>query len=632
MDVFKQIQENPTNVLASMTADEIATLLEQASAAYYNSSKPLLSDELFDMVKDHLKRVSPRHPFLKKIGAPVGQKVDLPYWMGSLDKIRDDNKQLEKWKTAYQGSYIISDKLDGNSAMIVYTKQRPVLYSRGDGYQGQDISHLLPYISGLPNVSSIPIGTAIRGELIIPRKVWEEVKHIGANARNVVAGVMHSKVPDPSIARRIDFVAYEEVSAKGRPDMQHIASLGFKVVHHVHIKDANRLTMDTLSEMLLRRRKESEYDIDGLVVVHDAPHKAIKGRNPKYGFAFKSILTHEEAEVVVSEVEWNVSKDGYLKPLVHFEPVVIAGVTISKATGFNALFIEKHAIGPGSRVVIIRSGDVIPHILRIVSPSSNGKPSFPSLATTNYKWNDTHVDIIVCGVSSQMTLKQMEHFCSSLDVKHVAKGTLKKMYENGIDTIPKLTRVTVDELLKMDGFQKTSATRIVESINSTMERATCEDLMVASNVFGRGLGKTKIALIASQFPDIIIQRKPPTKAELLTIDGIGENTAKSFLDNLPSFYSFLDEIGIQCQTVSSSLQVVDAKDLRFSDQIIVFTGFRNKEWESRVYSLGGKVTSTVTKNTTLVVAADIHENTTKLVKAREYGVRVMTQTEFEKLL
>jgi NAD-dependent DNA ligase len=611
-----------------LSAGEIVDLLERASDTYYNTSGTLISDDLFDLLKARLRKLAPKHPFLKQVGAPVvaGAKVPLPFWMGSLDKIRDDEKALQKWKAKYVGEYIVSDKLDGNSALLVYDKQGKMrLFSRGDGVHGQDITHLIPHLT-LPRLGA-PL--AIRGELIISKENWATISDVGANARNVVAGVMHSKVPEPSVAQLIDFVAYDVLSPQMKLSdaFDYLTSKGFLVPFHKRFNDIT-LTTDELSSLLVRRRHESVYDIDGIVCVHDGVHKSITGKNPAFGFAFKSILTHEEAEVVVTKVEWNASKDGYLKPLVHFNTVVIAGVKISKATGFNAQFIEKHIIGTGSRIVIIRSGDVIPHILKVITPAATGIPSFPT--DLEYKWNDTHVDIMVKGESSQVALRQMEHFCASLDIKHVAAGTLSKLYNNGYDTIPKLLRISEADLLKIDGFKETSAKKIVNALQQAKE-APCEDLMVASNLFGRGLGKKKIALITSTFPQIR-ERQSVTVDDLQKVDGIGAVTAQAFVKQLPSFFTFMDEIGVSCHHAINTERAECASERDFRGQTIVFTGFRNKEWEAIVEKHGGKISGSVSKKTSLLVAADPTEESSKVQKARELQILIMSKAEFEKQL
>jgi DNA ligase (NAD+) len=299
---------------------------------------------------------------------------------------------------------------------------------------------------------------------------------------------------------------------------------------------------------------------------------------------------------------------------------MIAGVTISKATGFNAGYIEANRIGPGSKLVIIRSGDVIPHILRVLSSSTSNQPSFPSIP---YKWNDTHVDIVIDGDSEQVELRQMEHFCKTLEIKHVGAGVLKKLYDHGTNTIQRLLAITETEVMAIDGFKDTMAKKIVKSVHDGFARASCADMMAASNVFGRGFGKKKIEAIIAAIPDIT--KRVPSVSDLEAIEGIGPNTATAFIAALPDYHKFATNIKFRQECMNSS----PAKGLpAFADMTIVFTGFRNKTWEEIVSHGSGKVTSTVSKNTTLVVAADPHDTSSKIAKARDLGIPVMSKEAF----
>ncbi len=623
--MLKALAANPVKELAALSVQDHARLLDAASDAYYNTDTPLVSDDIFDLIKDTLAKRDPTNPSLKRVGAPIrGDKVPLPYWMGSMDKIRDDPKALSKWKAKYEGEYIVSDKLDGNSAMIVHDGALR-MYSRGDGEMGQDITHLLGAIRGIP--SNIPNSMAVRGELIISRANWQKIRHLGANARNVVAGIMNAKHPNPEILPYIEFVAYEMVKPKTllpSGSLDALASIGFTVTHR-EVIPASRLTTDALSDILIRRRRDSSYECDGIVVEHNAIHKTIKGKNPAHAFAFKSILTHDEAEVIVKEVEWNTSKDGYMKPTVLFDPVTIEGVQIRRATGFNGAFIEKNVIGPGARIVIIRSGDVIPHILRVLAPAASA-----SMPSTPYVWNDTHVDIMIGddATSDQMELKKMEHFVSTLDIKNVAGGTLKKLYDAGFNTIPKLLAITPADVLNIDGFKQASAQRIVEGFQKA-KSSTCADMMVASNVFGRGLGKRKIAIFTEAFPKIL-EGTTPTLDQLMAVKGLGRTTCEAFLQALPAFFKFMKDIGIPCRPTAAAPS--SSKPSVLANATVVFTGFRNTDWEKHITAAGGKVTGSISKNTTLVVAADPTESSSKLQKARELGIKIVSRSEFESML
>ena len=350
--LLNKLKKNPSDVLKTLTEDDIAKIIQKANYAYYNSNEPLMSDNLYDLIREHLESINPNHPVLKAVGNRVdhGKKEQLPYFLGSLDKIKSDEKLVDKFKKDYPGTYIMSDKLDGNSALLYISGNEVKLLSRGDGREGQNISHLLPIIQNKFNIDnafkSKEKEISVRGELIISRSDFEKVKDKFANARNLVAGLVNSKIPDTNIAKLVQFVAYELIAPKAEPEKQFdfMECLGFKTAEH-YKKTQDTLNLNTLSEFLLKRRNESEFEVDGIVVAHNAIHNRIKG-NPSHAFAFKSVLTMQKAEVTVSSVEWNMSKDGYFVPVIIFNPVSLAGVTIRRANGFNGKYILDNKIGP----------------------------------------------------------------------------------------------------------------------------------------------------------------------------------------------------------------------------------------------------------------------------------------------
>lgn len=598
-----------------LTKEELVALIKKANDFYYNKGEPFISDDLYDLAKDRLRQIDPKNPVIKDIGAPPQErKVALPFYMGSLDKIRDDPKQVERWYKKYPGASWVSDKLDGNSALYTVNSQGTAqLYSRGDGRTGQDLSHLLPYIHGLPREQPL----AVRGELIISKKDWASISHKGANARNMVAGAMHSiKNIDSEVCSNIQFIAYELLSP--RPDTpskgaEILKTLGFTVVWNT-LLEGPEITMETLSTILMKRRDESLFEIDGIVVYHNASHPLPKGQNPKYAFAMKTILSHTEAEVIVERVEWNISKDGLLKPIVHFPPVSLSGVTIKKATGFHGKFIEDNKIGVGSRIVIIRSGDVIPFIVRVLTHT---KPMLPP-PTPAWEWNENHVEIRLVHASSadDYILRQMEHFVTSLKVHGLGKGLLQKLFASGIDSIPKLLKITPEQLCSIEGFQKKLASKIVQELNAAMDRAECIDLMVASNSFGRGIARKKL--------ELIIKANGLNSLEgLESIEGVGSATAKAFRNGLPIFYSFLETIGKTCE-----LQPAAPTTETFKGLTVMFTGVRKPDWETAIIAGGGKVSTGVSKNTSLLVAKNPSESTGKVLRARELGIPVISIAEF----
>ena len=205
MDIDALLKD-PNNYLKTKNKKDIVSFLQECDTAFFNTNKTILSDDMYDLVKNYLKKIDPKNPYFKRIGADEETKVTLPYWMGSLDKIKDDQKAIDSWKKKYKGSAIVSDKLDGISCLFYKNDNDIKIYTRGNGTEGQDISHLRNYIT-FPNINETKF--AIRGELIISRKNWDLIKDLGSNARNVVAGAIHSKILNKTILGHIEFLAYD---------------------------------------------------------------------------------------------------------------------------------------------------------------------------------------------------------------------------------------------------------------------------------------------------------------------------------------------------------------------------------------------------------------------------------------
>ncbi len=640
-NLLGQLIDDPANTLKKLSNTEIVAVLQKADEQFFSSSKPLFSDDMYDIIKNYLKKKDPKNVYLKRVGAVIEfNKEKLPYYLGSLDKIKDDNKEIMKWRKLYptedQDGYIISEKLDGISCLLYYNNGTIKMYSRGDGKEGQNITHILPYIKDLDTsrLKSINDTIGIRGELIISRSSWKQISDQGANARNVVAGAIHSKTINKDICKYIEFVAYDLMYPRMKlgDALNYISSLNIPIVKHIKVSE-DAILMTTLSTYLQEWRKSSEYEIDGIVVYHNALHKIISGKNPKYAFAFKSILTQEQAEVVVTDVIWNVSKHGYIKPTVTFNEVVLAGVKIKQATGFNANYIVKNVIGPGSRLIIIRSGDVIPHITQVLTQSANGKPKLPDTA---YIWNDSKIDIILANttLNKEHDIQQFLHFMNTLGVDGVKEGVITKLYDAGYNTLHKIMNMTVEQIQGIEGFKEKSAVKIYNSLQS-IQNVDCHKLMVASNVFGRNLGDKKLKLIIDKFPNI----HPGIKlniADLIQIDGIAELSAKQFIDNLPKFFEFREEIGIKCtHSKSQSKSPVEYQkefDRVFRNMTVVFTGFRDKNLEKLITDANGRIVSAISGVTHILIVKNADDTSSKVKKAMELGIKIMTKEDVEKLL
>ena len=645
---YIDINSNPLKFIKNSKKKDIIQVLKNADNAFFNSDEPLLTDDIYDIIKDYIKKKYPKDPYLKHVGADVENKVLLPYYMGSQNKIKDSEDEILKFKKKYKGPYIISDKLDGVSGLITYdTNLNIKLYTRGNGKEGQDITHLYEYISGFPKIKSLKDNLAVRGEFIISKEKWEILKKKDpklSNPRNTVSGMINSKILNKDILKMIDFVAYTLVFPNIENGLKNLEDMKFNVVNNIIVKDIN---LELLSKKLEESRK-NKYVIDGIVINDIGKIYNIEvGKNPDHSFAFKSLHTLEQVEVIVSEVEWNVSKDNYMKPIVKFNEILLDDVKIKQATGFNASFIEKNIIGPGSRIIIIRSGNVIPHIKSVLTESANGKPSMPGIIDKDYKWTDTHVDIIKIneGENPEQDIKNIIYFMKTAMVENMGPGNIAKIYKAGFKDIKSIINLKKDDLLKIEGFKSKSADNILKSIEK-IKTLDCLVLMDASNMMGRGFSYKKIKLITDKFPSILINDKKNrdisqkiTVEDLIKIDGIAKISAEMFLENLSKFYKYYDNLGITCNNPQFELKKEEKdkqQDKPFNKNIngktFVFTGFRNKDYEKIILDNGGKVVMAVAKSTNYLVVKDKNEKSGKIEKAKEYGIKILDINEFETLV
>jgi NAD-dependent DNA ligase len=637
-DLFNSIKKNPQKFIDDTKTKDIISLLNHLSDLYYNKGESPISDEIFDFIKDKLKEKDPDNKFFKKIGAPISkEKVKLPFPMGSLDKIKLED-DLDKFKNDYSGPYVMSDKLDGVSAQIYKDKNNKItMYSRGDGTEGQNITHLLSYVLDKKiDFSIIPNNTSIRGELIMTRKNFDKIKDKMKNARNAVAGLVNSKNIDINIAKLTQFVAYNIISPpfKQKEQMELLEKWGFQVVEYKNIK---KLDFKILSDYLIERRKKSDFEVDGIVVFDSSKAYTVKSGNPDYGFAFKAVLNDQIAETIVKDVHWEASMDSYLKPTIEIEPVDLVGVKIVSVTAFNAKYVVDNNLGPGAIVKIIRSGDVIPHILEVIKGAEE-----PKMPDVPYKWiKPTNVDIIIKNLNGaykdNVTIKKIVFFFKTLEVKYLDEGIIRKLVSNGYDTIPKILKADKNKLENIEGLGYKMITKIFDNIYSSLENMNLNKFMASSHKFGRGVGERKLKLILDIYPDLFNKKwdDDTLYEKIMEIKGFSDITTKKIVDNIQEFKDFYNSINniIDISHIMKIKKKSTNKDKtsRFIDMNIVFTGFRNKEWEKIIEEEGGKISSAVSSKTSIVVCKDLDEQSSKIEKAKTLNIKLVTIDEFEKL-
>jgi NAD-dependent DNA ligase len=383
---------------------------------------------------------------------------------------------------------------------------------------------------------------------------------------------------------------------------------------------------------LLKWRKDYPYEIDGIIVMNDAIYPRPK-KNPEYAFAFKMVMSEQVAEAKVVDVLWTPSKDGYIKPRVQIEKITLSGVTIEYATGFNAKFIEEHKIGVGAIITIIRSGDVIPHIVNVVVPAEYVK--FPEV---KYLWNETHVDIILEDkeTNSIVQEKNIVLFFQHLEVTGIGPGTIKRIVASGFNSVPKILAMKESDFLSVTGVKEKTAKKLYENIQSQVTASSLVKLMVASNIFGRGLGEITFTKILNAIPEILTSTENNSikKIKLLNVEGVATTTADKFILHIPEFLTFIQDAKLQdkLKILSVDLSVDDSsiKSHELYNKQIVLTNFRDKEVIETIKKYGGVLTNSVTKNTFAVIVKEtIEEETTKTKMARNLNIPILTKTMFE---
>lgn len=596
-----QFIQNGTPFLDTLTKNQLLEFYKKTNDDYYNKSSPILTDSQFDILKDYIEK---KYPNEITIGAPITKKkVKLPFFMASMNKIKPNEKLIENWKKKYNNHQVISTKIDGISAL--YDSQHEKLYTRGDGQYGQDISHLIPYLR-LPSTED---NFVVRGELIISKKRFPEISSI----RNIVSGIVNSKnVPMDKIGM-LDFVSYEIVSHKITPiDQMHtLQNLGFNVVHFEYVEN---ITTNLLSERLLQWRNTYDYDIDGIIVTDNKIYPR-KNENPKHSFAFKMVMTDQMIEATVLEVQWNVSKDGYLKPKVKLEPVFIGGVKIEYATAFNAHFVEQNQIGVGTIVQLIRSGDVIPHILNVIEPTN---AMFPQ--GYEYIWNESHVDIIMKekDTSPLVQKRQLIHFFKGIGVDGLGEKTIEKLYDKGFTKISSILFLTENDLKTIDGIEDKLAKKIFSSLHLKIKDATLSKILSLSNIFDRGVGEKKLDLISQEIENWL--HTADLVEKIAKIKGFTETMARKIVDKIPLVLQFLKDTKLEYKMVIPIENENSTNQLE--GKTFVFTGIRDKQLEDLIKSKGGKIGSTISKNTYKLIVKSLEDTSVKLKKARELNIPI----------
>lgn len=633
LSMMNKFKEQGVSYLDSLKKDELEAIIKLANKEFHSykdkQKEVTFTDGEYDIVREYLENKYPNSEVLSETGAEFDKnKVELPVNMPSMNKIKPTTDAVSDWKSKYKGPYVLSCKLDGVSGLYYSLNGETKLYTRGNGSVGQDVSHLIKHINGIPDKKDV----IVRGEFIIRKDKFEKrYKSDFSNARNLVAGIVNKKKEDLK-AKDVYFISYELIEPNKKPSeqMRLMKEYGFNVVRNT---TTSKINNDSLSETLLDYRNNYEYIIDGVIVSNDDIYER-KNKNPDHGFAFKMVLSDQVAEAIVLDVIWSASKSGYLKPRVRITPVNIGGANIEYATGFNGKFIEENKIGIGATIQIIRSGDVIPHIKSVSIPAD--KPKMPDVP---YTWTDTHVDIILSNKDNDLSVlsKNMTAFFTSLDIENLSEGNVNRLIAAGYNSVPKVLHMKLNDFENVEGFKEKLSNKIYDSIHDKVKNASLLQIAAASNKLGRGIGERKLKPILEKYPTFFTRSETDEEKKilLLSVNGIGKENAESIVSNIPAFLEFLQQCDLsnKLQEKPKEIQKIIVTDQMKAHPLynkkIVMTKVRDKEIIEYLKKYNASLVDSVKIDTFALIVKSKSDKSNKTTKAEELKIQIMTPDEFK---
>ena len=550
--------------------------------------------------------------------------------------------------------YVVEPKIDGLSVSLEYTNGVLTRGStRGDGDVGEDVTANLRTVRSIPLKIKMPLPfLEVRGEVYMPKSVFASLvtrQEIDGekpfkNPRNAAAGSLRQKDSKVTAGRGLDIFVFNVQQIEGAELSSHKQSLDFlreQGFHTIPFYTRFDNITDVISELkrIGEIRSGLEYDIDGAVIkVDDFAQRERLGSTskfPKWAVAFK--YPPEEKTTKLVDIEIGVGRTGVLTPTAVFEPVLLAGSTVSRATLHNQDFITEKDIRIGDEVAVRKAGDIIPEVVRVVSHAENSVPYIlppicPSCSAPVIREEGEAAVRCVNPECPAQLLRNVIHFCSrdAMDIEGLGDALVEKFIsENLISNVADIYDITAGEIMMLEGHQERSAKNLVEAI----ERSKQNDLSRLLFALGiRHIGQKAAKLLSEHFGDIdsIIAA---SEEEIAEIDGFGGIMAKSAAE----FFSMTQTADLIERLKAAGVNMKSLKeksdDQRFAGLTFVLTGtlptLSRKEATEIIENLGGKASSSVSKKTSYVVAGE--EAGSKLQKATDLGIPVITQDDLLKM-
>lgn len=646
---------------------ELTDVINYHSNRYYNMDEPEIEDYEYDRLMRELIALEEQYPMYadpnsptKRVGgkssemfAPVVHTVRMESLQDAFshEEVEDFDKRVRDVNSGVK--YVVEPKIDGLSVSLEYENGVFVRGStRGDGNTGEDITANLKTIKSIPlrlkeNLEFIEV----RGEVYMPRSVFLELvekqelneEKPFKNPRNAAAGSLRQKNPKITAERNLAIFIFNIQQIRGKElhshkeSLDYLKTLGFTTVPFYY-------QCDTISEALEKiediggNRGELSFDIDGAVVkVDDFSQREAMGSTakfPKWAVAYK--YPPEEKETKLLDIEINVGRTGVLTPTGVFEPVTLAGTSVSRATLHNQDFISEKDIRIGDTVIIRKAGDIIPEVLSVKAHGKDTVPYempeiCPSCGAKVFREEGEAAIRCTNPECPAQLLRVLIHFCSrdAMDIEGLGPAILGLFVEKGIIRTPNdIYSITKEEISELEGLGEKSADNILGAI----EKSKSNDLSKLIFALGiRHIGQKAGKLLAAKFGDMDALMAASVE-EISAIDGFGEIMAQSVFNffSLPQSRELIDslkESGVNMK--SENVQ----KGNIFEGKTFVLTGtlptLKRSEAAKIIESLGGKASSSVSKKTDYVLAGE--DAGSKLRKATELGITIITEEEFLKM-
>lgn len=630
---------------------ELAGLIKKYQASYYNGEGEI-SDAEFDKLWDELKRLDPENPVLQKVGADSGNfaKVNHVMPMGSQEKAADPEQFLDWARTHVYDEYLVEYKLDGASLELQYEHgELKIAVTRGDGSVGDDISANARKMKGVQAAlfdrkgNKIDFTGGIRGEVIMTHQVHQQLYSDKANCRNAANGLMKRK--DGSGSENLTLITYDALSTDGpnpfkdeEEKIKWLTECGLNVVPLIICRTPEDVI--EYRAQVMEIRPSLDYDIDGLVVKERQINFADASRaRPDRQIAFKFSL--EEAVTTVKEVEWSESGATYT-PVAIFDGVQLNGTTVQRASLANPETMRRLGVKIGSRVVVVKRGEIIPKIESVLPEEEGQLTSAVPVPSKCSCCGETLIDEgtrLYCPNKdcSKRVLHQLLKWISVIDIRDFGETLVTSMFNKGVlKSVADIYRLTEDSLtlffLNADSMEKEKdslgAKKVYESIQSHKKMSLS---VFIAGLDIEGIGETTVQkLIDAGYTNLEKLQNASVDA-IASVYGFAKIMAKTFKKGLEENHFLIKEL-----LEKGLVSLEETGEGKLTGKSFCFTGelvtMKRNDAEALVKKNGGSCKSSVTKDLSYLVTNDTTSGSSKNVKAAKLGIPVITEEEFLALI